>query len=212
MIKAKHALITGANKGIGREVAIELARNGWDVVASGRNMAEGQAVVAEIRKSGGTASFLEMNVSDEASIRAAAQAFADSGASGPDVLINNAGILLDEGDSALSRVRKRSFVRRILQHIEIPLPDLDGRGKIWQHMISPAVPGRDMLDWTQLATASDGLSGGEIKNAVIISLSETANRSGTERVVSMTDIQRAIDDVKRAKKDIGRYDFHNNSQ
>ena len=102
MKSAKRVLITGANKGIGREVAVQLARHGWDVIVSGRNVAEGQAVVAEIHNSGGTASFLEMNVSDEVSIRTAAQAFADSGANGLDVLINNAGILLDEGDSALT--------------------------------------------------------------------------------------------------------------
>ncbi|MEI6233302.1 MAG: ATP-binding protein [Planctomycetota bacterium] len=101
-----------------------------------------------------------------------------------------------------------AFVRRILQHIEIPLPDLDGRGKIWRHMISPAVPGRDALDWEQLAVSSDGLSGGEIKNAVIICLSEVANRTGAERVVALADVLRAVEDVRRAKKDIGRYDYH----
>jgi len=102
-----------------------------------------------------------------------------------------------------------AFVRRILQHIEIPLPDMDGRMKLWLHMLSNLVPGRDQLDWMSIAQSSDGMSGGEIKNAVIISLSEAANRTGVDRIVKLEDLHRAIEDVKRAKKDIGRYDYLN---
>jgi len=103
----------------------------------------------------------------------------------------------------LARNFDGAFVRRILQHIEVPAPDMDGRSKIWQRMLSKKVPGRDALDWTALAQASDGLVGGDIKNAVIISLSELASRSGP-RLLQLPDVIRAIDNVKKAKKDVGR--------
>ncbi len=100
-----------------------------------------------------------------------------------------------------------AFVRRILQHIEVPPPDTEGRLAIWKKMFSSVVPGRDTIDWQTVAIDSDGLVGGEIKNAVIISLSEVANRSGSERTLKMDDLKKAIEDVRRAKKDIGRYDY-----
>lgn len=101
-----------------------------------------------------------------------------------------------------------AFVRRILQHINIPLPDAEARQLIWQHMISKAVPGWDKLDWVGLGAASEGLAGGEIKNAVIIALSEIANHPPENRSLRMEHLCQAIDDVKRAKRDIGRYDYH----
>jgi len=120
-----------------------------------------------------------------------------------------------------------AFVRRILQHIEVPPPDAEGRKRLWQRMLSPAVPGRDALDWAALAQASGevfrdeqsdagtpqkvlvdgGLAGGDIKNAVINCLSAVANRQGADRVVRLEDVIRAIDDVRRARKDIGRNNF-----
>lgn len=100
-----------------------------------------------------------------------------------------------------------AFVRRILQHIEVPLPDEQGRAGLWQKMLPSAVPGRDALDWTALAQASAGLAGGEIKNAVILALSEVANREAAKRMVHQDDLLHAVEDVRRAKKDVGRYDY-----
>ncbi|MBE7462998.1 MAG: 26S protease regulatory subunit [Planctomycetes bacterium] len=96
-----------------------------------------------------------------------------------------------------------AFVRRILQHIEVPPPDEEGRAAIWRKMLLPGVPGRDSLDWTVLAQSSDGLVGGEIKNAVILALSDVANRETTERIVRLEDLVHAVDVVRRAKMDVG---------
>ena len=49
--------------------------------------------------------------------------------------------------------------------------------------------------------------GGEIKKAVLICLSAVADRNGTERTLRVDDLMKAIQDVHRAKKDIGRYDY-----
>lgn len=100
-----------------------------------------------------------------------------------------------------------AFVRRILQHIEIPPPDAEGRIGLWEKMVPPEVPGRDGLAWDALAQASAGLVGGEIKNAVILALSEVAGRETAKRKVRQADLLHAVDAVRRAKKDVGRYDY-----
>ncbi len=52
------ALVTGATSGIGRSIALLLARRGAHVLVSGRDAARGDAVVATIREAGGKADFI----------------------------------------------------------------------------------------------------------------------------------------------------------
>jgi NAD(P)-dependent dehydrogenase (short-subunit alcohol dehydrogenase family) len=99
MKKAKTALVTGANKGIGFEVARQLARQGFHVFLGARNVEAGR-VAAEKLSNEGEVTFLEIDVSDEKSIQAAAEEFSRQSAR-LDILINNAGILLDEDKDAL---------------------------------------------------------------------------------------------------------------
>jgi NAD(P)-dependent dehydrogenase (short-subunit alcohol dehydrogenase family) len=100
MKNQKIALITGANKGIGFEVARELARMGWRVFLGARNEKAGRAA-AEKLSGAGDVIFLQIDVSNDKSIRAAADELARQ-SNQLDVLINNAGILLDEDKSALT--------------------------------------------------------------------------------------------------------------
>lgn len=100
-----------------------------------------------------------------------------------------------------------AFVRRILLHVEVPAPDRAGRHQLWQRMFNPTVPGRDQLDWDRLADTSEGLVGGEIKNAVLIAAAVAASRPEETHRVNTDDVLQAIADVQRAKRDIGRYDF-----
>ncbi|MCR5165455.1 MAG: ATP-binding protein [Thermoguttaceae bacterium] len=74
----------------------------------------------------------------------------------------------------------RAFTRRILQHVEIGLPDYNARVRLWKHFVQPKIPGRDTLNWDKLAEASEGLSGGDIKSAVILACS-AALMDPTER-------------------------------
>ncbi|MDQ6656569.1 MAG: SDR family oxidoreductase [Verrucomicrobiota bacterium] len=97
MHNRKVALVTGANKGIGFEVARQLARLGYRVFVGGRNATAGREAAARITD--GEAAFLEIDVSDAESITRAAAEFARA-SERLDVLINNAGILLDEDESA----------------------------------------------------------------------------------------------------------------
>jgi NAD(P)-dependent dehydrogenase (short-subunit alcohol dehydrogenase family) len=96
------ALVTGANRGIGREVARQLAERGYRVLLSARDGEQATAAAAEVGQStGGTATPLMLDVSSPASIeRAAKQVTADPGRL--DVLVNNAGVGLDFGVSGVA--------------------------------------------------------------------------------------------------------------
>ncbi|MCV7027760.1 SDR family NAD(P)-dependent oxidoreductase [Mycobacterium sherrisii] len=81
------ALVTGATSGIGREIALELARQGAEVVVHGRSAERGAKVVQDIENIGGTARFVAADLNDADDVRRLAAE------TGPvDVLINNAGI------------------------------------------------------------------------------------------------------------------------
>lgn len=84
-------LVTGANTGIGRVTAEELAKRGAHVWLGCRSAEKAQPVLESIRASGGTADLLLLDLADLKSVRAAAQTFL---AKNPrlDVLVNNAGL------------------------------------------------------------------------------------------------------------------------
>ena len=67
------AVVTGANRGIGRAITVALAAAGFTVAASARNPASLADTVAEARKTGGTAVPVGCDVRDEASVMALAE-------------------------------------------------------------------------------------------------------------------------------------------
>jgi NAD(P)-dependent dehydrogenase (short-subunit alcohol dehydrogenase family) len=79
-------LITGANKGLGRETARQLIKEGHTVYIGARGVERGQAAAAELG-----AQFVQLDVTDDASVAAALRAL-DEREGHLDVLINNAGI------------------------------------------------------------------------------------------------------------------------
>src|SRR6266513_2336012 len=101
------ALITGANKGIGYEVARQLAAKGFHVFVGARNSSAGHAAAEVIAKNGGKATFLEIDVSDNASVSDAVREFSKI-ADHLDVLVNNAGIMVD-GDDAVLKISDAIF-------------------------------------------------------------------------------------------------------
>jgi NAD(P)-dependent dehydrogenase (short-subunit alcohol dehydrogenase family) len=98
------ALVTGANKGIGKEIARQLAAAGLTVYAGSRDAARGQRAVGEI---GGDARPLVLDVTDAASIDDAARQLGTL-----DILVNNAGV---SGDDKTADREDPSTFRRIYE-------------------------------------------------------------------------------------------------
>jgi 3-oxoacyl-[acyl-carrier protein] reductase len=93
--KPSIALVTGASRGIGREVALELARRGVDVVLAARNPGPAEETVAEIQGMGRRAMALALDVGDPEAVEQARGAI--EGELGKiSILVNNAGITRDQ--------------------------------------------------------------------------------------------------------------------
>ncbi|GJF31528.1 dehydrogenase [Kitasatospora sp. NE20-6] len=87
----KVALVTGANKGIGRGVAEQLSALGMTVVVGARDPLRGEETAAALRAAGGDAHAVTLDVTDRATVREAAKQVEERFGR-LDVLINNAGI------------------------------------------------------------------------------------------------------------------------
>ncbi len=90
-INGQVALVTGASRGIGKDLAIALATAGATVAAAGRSAAELGDVVEQIRTAGWRAIAVPMDVSDVAAVRAAVARLEDEQGR-IDILVNNAGL------------------------------------------------------------------------------------------------------------------------
>lgn len=89
---ARVAIVTGANRGIGRELALGLARSGVAVGLLGRSADDLEEVAGRIRAGGGTAGVATAEVRDHARVVEAVAALED-GLGGTDLLVNNAGVI-----------------------------------------------------------------------------------------------------------------------
>jgi len=67
-LSGKVAIVTGSSKGIGRSIAMQMARHGAKVAISSRKAAPCEEVVAEIQRQGGTAIAVPANISDKAQL------------------------------------------------------------------------------------------------------------------------------------------------
>jgi 3-oxoacyl-[acyl-carrier protein] reductase len=105
------ALISGASRGIGKAIALELARQGHGVAVGFHERADAaQATAEEIQRAGGTAFPVQLDVTDPASCNQAATAVKER-CGRLDILVNNAGITdespaLATDDDAWERVLK----------------------------------------------------------------------------------------------------------
>lgn len=87
----KIVLVTGANKGIGREIARQLGSQGHTIWLGCRDETRGRQAETELRAEGIDAHFVQLDITDDASVHAAQAALA--AASGHlDVLVNNVGV------------------------------------------------------------------------------------------------------------------------
>ena len=94
-LSGKFALVTGASRGIGKEIAIELSNQGAEVIINYSSSDEkAEEVINSIKNAGGKAHKLKFDVSKEESVSSAFEEILKIGGS-IDILINNAGITRD---------------------------------------------------------------------------------------------------------------------
>lgn len=105
-------LITGANKGIGREIAAQLAALGHTVVIGARSAEQGEDAAAAVLADGGDATSVVLDVTDDASVDAAAAVIRERFGR-LDVLINNAGVSRPPGAGLESQLPRSADVDAI---------------------------------------------------------------------------------------------------
>jgi NAD(P)-dependent dehydrogenase (short-subunit alcohol dehydrogenase family) len=88
---AKKVFITGANKGIGRQIAQQMGENGWTILLGARNEDRGRAAVRELLEENIEAEYLNVDLQDSETIAAAVHAI-ESQHADLSMLINNAAI------------------------------------------------------------------------------------------------------------------------
>jgi 3-oxoacyl-[acyl-carrier protein] reductase len=104
------ALVTGASRGIGREIALTLCRNQYDVVVASPEVEKNEEVAEAIRQCGGATMTLDLDVSSRDSVKKGVEAVLKQ-MGRLDVLVNNAGITRD----ALSMRMKPEDWDRVIQ-------------------------------------------------------------------------------------------------
>ena len=87
----KIAIVTGGNRGIGREIARQLVKADVEVVIGSRDRAKGERAATELRRDGGTVSAYPLDVNDTKSVRRFVE-HVDKHHGAPSILVNNAGV------------------------------------------------------------------------------------------------------------------------
>lgn len=95
-----------------------------------------------------------------------------------------------------------AFLRRVLAHVEFPLPALEQRRLIWACHVPQELPIHEDVDFSLLARSSETAAGGDIQNAVLLAASYASLRQGREQVVTMADFERAIRFILDGKRRI----------
>src|SRR5690625_4413501 len=106
MLKGKNALVTGSSRGIGRAIALELAKQGANVAVNyAGNEEKAQEVVEEIEQLGVKAIKIQADVANEADVKAMIKEVINEFGS-LDVLVNNAGA---NKDNLIMRMKEEEF-------------------------------------------------------------------------------------------------------
>jgi 3-oxoacyl-[acyl-carrier protein] reductase len=148
-LEGKVAIITGAGQGLGRAYALRFVAEGAKVAIAEINDANAEQVAKEIEASGGEAIALHVDVSDEASTQAMADAVVSKWGR-IDILLNNAGIFFDleQTNNSLEYLRKVLDVNMIgpwlCTRAVFPTMRAQGKGKIinqssgaaWMYMMA----------------------------------------------------------------------------
>jgi NAD(P)-dependent dehydrogenase (short-subunit alcohol dehydrogenase family) len=96
------AVVTGANRGLGREVCRQLAATGYEAILTGRDPVQGAAAAAQLSQQGLAVVFRPLDVTDDASAARLADDLTRTGAV-VDVLVNNAAIAMKGFNAEVAR-------------------------------------------------------------------------------------------------------------
>ncbi len=107
-LEGRIALVTGASKGLGASFAERLAASGARVAVAARQVEECEAVCARIRAAGGTALAIQLDVTSEASVKAAVAGVVSAWGR-LDILVHNAGVttttpLMEQDEAGWDRI------------------------------------------------------------------------------------------------------------
>lgn len=169
-LSGRVALVTGASRGIGRAIALELARCGAAVAVNYRERADAaEEVVAQIERDGGRAIAVCADVTDFDAVQTMVKSVA-SDLGGLDILVNNAGVI---GDAYLMMLKPESWR-------EVISVSLDGAFHCTKAAIRPMMRGR----WGRIVNISSdaGLMGDVMRahyaaaNAGLLGLTKTTAR------------------------------------
>jgi SpoVK/Ycf46/Vps4 family AAA+-type ATPase len=103
----------------------------------------------------------------------------------------------------------KAFQSRISYHVQIPLPDLEGREKMWRRFLIPTLPYvgdyNEIIDYAALG--SEGFSGRDIRTAMRLALPKIfSHTTDTEhKGLSWELMEVAIAEVKKAQNEVGQY-------
>ncbi|MDP9382610.1 MAG: SDR family NAD(P)-dependent oxidoreductase [Chloroflexota bacterium] len=125
-MKGRRVVITGATSGIGREIATALASLGAELVLACRDVERGERTAGDILHSTNAAvlAVMPVDVSTQDSIRQFAREYRDR-FSGPDVLINNAGIIRSGRETSVDGI-ELTFATNVLGYFLLTLELLHG--------------------------------------------------------------------------------------
>ena len=136
-LKGRTALVTGASAGIGRAIALELAKEGVKLVVTGRRMPELEKLCDEIASSGGARpGVVAHDAMDEGYVDAIAQQCEDTLGGEVEILVNNAGGSRAFGKDATDQQWAEAFTLNFTRHRQLTLRFLPAmQAKNWGRVI-----------------------------------------------------------------------------
>jgi NAD(P)-dependent dehydrogenase (short-subunit alcohol dehydrogenase family) len=130
------ALVTGANKGLGFEIARQLGQQGVTVVLGARDKAKADGAADKLKGEGIDAHAVKLDVTNEADV-AALPEFFESKFGRLDILVNNAGVSLDFGGVTIDAFRRtyetNVFAPYFITQTLLPLLQAGPAGRIVNH-------------------------------------------------------------------------------
>jgi len=163
LLNDKHALVVGASSGIGRGIALRLAREGANIVVAARREEMGAAVVEEIKASGGNAIFVIADVTDSKSVRALVKS-ATNAFGAIHIAVNNAGIAgtpftpTADYDEAVFDVVIDTNLKGVWRCMKYELPDM-AEGGVIINMSSIAGLGANEMMGSAYTASKHGIIG-----------------------------------------------------